>query len=194
MANFFEQFHQEEEQPENFFSQFHSEETIPQPTPLQMPEPGSYTQDDLVSNDSLYNPVRDFMVLRYGNQAVDGLERSEVVDRFLNNRRGVSSGNSVRGLSELDFLNEISEDSGAMATTGKAYNIYENMANVFSGQTTLAEKAEGVMDFTRSAIADPINLVSFGVGKIAAGGGVRIATQAAKKEAIKATDVVPSTS
>lgn len=186
MANFFEQFHQEEEQPENFFSQFHSQETIPQPTPLQMPEPGSYTQDDLVSNDSLYNPVRDFMVLRYGSQAIDGLERSEIVDRFLNNRRGVSSGNSVRGLSELDFLNEISEDSEAVAATGKAYNIYENMANVFSGQTTLAEKAEGVMDFTRSVLADPINLVSFGVGKLAAGGGVRIATQAAKKEAIKA--------
>ena len=149
-------------------------------------EAGTYTQNDIVENDELYNPVLKFMNLRYGEQATQGLDREEIVDRFLNNRRGVSSGNSVRGLSEMDYLNEISDNSDALAVTGKAYKIYEDMANVFSGQTTVGEKAEGVWDFARSAVVDPINLVGFGVGKLAAGGAFKVASQVAKKEALKA--------
>ena len=60
MANFFEQFHQQKE-PENFFSQFHTEEpTLPAPTAPQttLPEPGTYTQDDMVEDDQMFSIIQ----------------------------------------------------------------------------------------------------------------------------------------
>ena len=162
---------------------FSSETPVSNPS---LPEAGSYTQDDIALNDSLYGPIEKFMILRYGDQAVEGESREEVVNKFLNNRRGVAGGNSVIGLSELDFLREISGDDEAMVKTGQAYQIYEDMAGIFSEEATWSETMEGLKDYTMGAILDPINLVGFGIGKIAAGGGLRLATQAAKQQALKA--------
>lgn len=162
---------------------FSSEAPVSSPS---LPEAGSYTQDDLALNDGLYAPIEKFMILRYGDQAVEGETREEVVNKFLNNRRGVAGGNSVIGLSELDFLREISGDDEAMVKTGQAYQIYEDMAGIFSEEATWSETMEGLKDYTMGAILDPINLVGFGIGKIAAGGGLRLATQAAKQQALKA--------
>ena len=146
----------------------------------------NYTQDDLVNNDELFSSIKDFISLRHGTQAVDGKDRETIVDRFMNNRRGVASGNSVYGIGELDFLREIRGDQNANVVTGKAYQIYEDMANVFSSETSAAEKFEGVKDYARSIIVDPLNLVGFGTAKFVAGGAIRVASNFAKKEALKA--------
>ena len=159
------------------------EQTVVQSSSL---EAGTYTQNDLSKNEDLFQPVQKYMRIRYGDQAVDGVEREELVDNFLNSRRGVAAGNSVRGLSEIDFLNSISGDAESMAATGSAYKVYEDMAGIFSDKATWGETAEGTLDFVRSAVLDPLNLVSFGIGKVAAGGGLRIATTEARKAAIKA--------
>jgi len=187
MANFFEQFHQQKE-PENFFSQFHTEEpTLPAPTAPQttLPEPGTYTQDDMVEDDQMFSIIQNYMADRYGPLSMEGQDRESIVDSFLNNRRGVVSGNSVRALSEIDYINDISEDSAKMGNAAAAAALYENMAGLFSEETTFAEKAEGVMDFTRSAIADPINLVGGFIGKAVGQGALRVGSNEVKKRALK---------
>lgn len=70
---------------------------------IKMPEPGTYSQDDMSENDDIYKIIREYMFDRFGLQAVRNKSREEVVDKFLNNRRGVAAGNTVRGLNEFDF-------------------------------------------------------------------------------------------
>lgn len=147
---------------------------------------GEYTQDSMVENDSLYQPIYDYMELRYGLQAVEGQSREQIVDRFLNNRRGNAMGNSVRAISEADFLYDIKDDQDKLAKAGKAYGIYENMANMFSEHTTGWERAEGIMDATRSVILDPINVVGGIIGKAAGGTATKVGVKTLNKMATKA--------
>ena len=51
---------------------------------------------------------------------------------YLNNRRGISIGNTVRGLSEMDYINNIQGDSDKVARAASAYQLYENMANLYN--------------------------------------------------------------
>jgi hypothetical protein len=151
----------------------------------QMPEVGTYTQDDMVENDAMFNIIEDYMLDRYGIQAVEDKDRRTIVDDFLDNRRGVSGGNTIRGLTEIDYINDIKENPERLAKASAAYELYENMAGLFSKETTFAEKAEGIMDFTRTAILDPANIVGGIFGKLVAGGGVRVALAGARKLALK---------
>lgn len=151
----------------------------------EMPKAGSYTQDDIVENDKMFSVVESFMEDRYGLQSIRNKTRTSIVDSFLNNRRGVSAGNSIRSLSEMDYLNDISGNEDKLARAGAAYELFDNMANIFSSETSFAEKAEGVMDYTRTAIFDPVNLVGGLLGRVAAGGTVRAATSVGKKLALQ---------
>ena len=141
-----------------------------------------YSESDL-TRDEFYTPILEYMTDRYGEHMSD-YSRDEVVEKFTNNMRGFAGGNSVRAVSEIAHLNNIGDDEDRMARAGKAYSIYENMESLF-GDTTLGEKGEIVGDFTRSALADPINLIGFGIGKIFTGtgfkGGSQVALMAAKK-------------
>lgn len=153
-----------------------------QPTNV-LPEAGTYSQDDMADDDAMYSIIEGYMADRYGSQSFEGESRESVVDSFLNNRRGVVSGNSVRGLSEMDYINDIQDDTKKKARAAAAYQLYENMAGIFSDETTFGEKAEGVMDFTRSVILDPVNLVGGLIGKAAANVSLRVGTSAAKRAA-----------
>jgi hypothetical protein len=145
---------------------------------------GGYSQNDLVKDEFFY-PIKDYMVDRFGSQYEQEDDREKVVDQFLNNRRGVAGGNSVRAVAEYSFLNEISGDEDAMARTGKAYTIYENMEGI-TGDTTLGERAEIVGDFVRSAVFDPTNLIGFGIGKVATSSGFKAGSMTATIMAKKA--------
>ena len=151
-----------------------------------LPEAGTYTQDDIVENDYAYSIVEGYMRDRYGDEEVNEKTRESVVDSFLNNRRGVVSGNSVRGLAEMDYINDIKDDTDKKARAAKAYQLYENMAGIFSKETSFAEKAEGLMDFSRSVILDPVNLVGGLIGKAVAGGSLRVGTKGAQRVALEA--------
>ena len=66
----------------------------------------SYKEADVYTDARLYSVVEDYMLDRYGIQAVEGFTKEEVVNKFFNNRRGVAeAGNLVRVLSEADYIN-----------------------------------------------------------------------------------------
>ena len=136
-----------------------------------------YSESDLLSDD-FYQPIEDYMVDRFGDH-IRGSEREEVVEMFTNNMRGFAGGNSVRAVNEITYLNEVSEDEEKLARAGQAYALYEGMQSVF-GETSWGEKAEIVTDFARSAVLDPINVMTLGVGKVATGTGFKAGSQVAR--------------
>ena len=146
---------------------------------------GEYTQNDLYRNDEAFNKVFKYMESRYGLAALEGKSREEVVDRFLNNRRGATSGNSVRVLSELTWSIKATEEDKEAAR--EAYALFDNMGGVLGKNTTFAEKAEGVMDYARSAVLDPVNLLgpAAGLGRVGAKTGARAIQSVAKTVALK---------
>ena len=55
-----------------------------------LPEAGTYSQDDMAQDDVMFSIIKDYMDDRYGKERFKEDSREELVDRFLNNRRGVS--------------------------------------------------------------------------------------------------------
>lgn len=143
-------------------------------------EAGKYTEDDLL-NPEAQAIMRDSMATLYGDHFYE-MEGRELVESFLNTNRGVASGNIWRGGRELFAMN--GKDAEGMRKIGQGYFLFENMANIFSGETTALEKLEGVQDYVREAILDPINLVGLGLGKIVGSGVGRTTTAAARATAM----------
>jgi|TARA_B110000908_G_scaffold72820_1_gene87859 hypothetical protein len=144
--------------------------------------PDSYSEDDLV-DDKYYPHILAAMKDRYGIQAIEGESREDVVAKWLNNRTGVYLTNSTRVLSETAYMMDVvkSEDPDRMQIMGTQYALYEAMADVFSEETSLSEKAATVGRSVRTVILDPINLVSLGVGKVAGGVGVKAGVRVMEK-------------
>lgn len=146
---------------------------------------GEYSENTMVE-DGLYQPIEEYMNLRYGIQATEGKSREDVVNKFLNNRRANAMGNSISALSEADFLYGIKDDQEQLAKVGRAYGVYENMAGLFSEHTTAGEKAEVIMDSAWSLIADPINLAGGIIGRVVGGTATRVGVKTLNKMATKA--------
>ena len=155
--------------------------TVPELEPIKA---GTYSEDDLVK-DKYYNRIKDYMFLRYDVDEFRGLSREEVVTKFLNTMRGFAGGNSIRAVTEISFLNSLKENKDELATVGAAYALYEGQAGLFSKETTKGEKLGIVGDFIYSAVADPINLIGLGVGKLFAAGGTKVASKVAQDLAKK---------
>lgn len=152
----------------------------------KLPEAGSYSQSELSSDDDLYRPILDFMELRYGLQAVENKDKSEIVDMFLNNRRGNAFGNSISAVGEADFLYGIKDDQKKLAVVGRAYNVYENMATIFNSETTWAETGGVISDAVWYALADPVNLLGGFIGKAVGGTATRAGVKTLNKVATEA--------
>ena len=148
---------------------------------------GEYTPSSMVEDDRLYKPIKEYMDLRYGIQSTEGQSRQKIVDRYINNRRGNMIGNSVRALSEADFLYDIRNDEKKMAIAGRAYGIYQNMANsLTSDKASLGEKVDSVVDGVRAAVFDPLNLAAGVVGKAVGGTATKVGVKSLNNLAMKA--------
>lgn len=142
---------------------------------------GTYTQDDLSTDSRLYDPILRYMSDRVGLQAVEDASREEVVDMFLNERRGNAAGNSVRIGSNVDYMLDIKDSPERLRIAGEAYSVFEGMAGIFSDHATWSETGEGLVDYVRATLFDPINLVGGALGKAAGGTALRAGAQAVEK-------------
>ena len=50
------------------------------------------------------------------------------------------------------------------------------MAGLYSKETTAGERVEGTLDYIRTILLDPVNLVGGLIGKAAGGGALRLAS------------------
>ena len=145
----------------------------------------TYSQDDMSERDELFNPINDFVKSRYGIQAIENRSREEIVDTFLNNRRGVSAGNSIRAIAEVDWLMDAKKDPEKLLTAGKAYSIFEKMEGLTGEGVSWSEFGEGIKDYVGSVILDPVNLVGGFIGKAIGGTTVKASVMTAEKLAMK---------
>lgn len=152
------------------------------------------TQSDLARPEIYDNIILPHMKDLYGSGDFLGVgedaeslyhDREKGVDLFLNKMRGLSSGNLYRAGREMEFITKADEE--VMQRAGAAYTLFENMQNVFSGDDISGrERTEAILDYTRSVVLDPTNLLAFVGGKVWAGAGTKSATRLAQKAAMKA--------
>ena len=143
----------------------------------------TYSEEDLSARPELYNPIYTFVEDRYGMQAVKNKSREDIVNTFLNNRRGNAAGNSIRAISEVDYLMDVKDDPERLLKAGKAYAIFEGMESLTGEGVTWGEFGEGMKDYTSSVILDPINFATMGIGKVFGGTAIRAGTKAVEKMA-----------
>lgn len=137
----------------------------------------TYSENDLLS-DEFFVPIKDYMVDRFGTH-IEDIDKEEIVSMFVNNMRGFSGGNTVRAINEITYLNEVGEDEERLSKAGKAYEIFENLQPLMTGETTWGEALSGSLDYARSAVLDPANLLGLGLGKTATGVGFKAGSQVA---------------
>ena len=123
-------------------------------------------KDDLTKYQYV-TPIRSYMMERKG---VDYKNKSdeEVVDDFVQHMRYFNA-NTVTTTGELRFINKADEKTKAKAA--KAYEIYEQLGNVFQNDGAMGA-VDGVKDYIFAAAKDPTNyigLVTGGVGRLVAG-------------------------
>tara|TARA_R110002051_G_scaffold24603_5_gene60869 strand:- start:729 stop:4481 length:3753 start_codon:yes stop_codon:yes gene_type:complete len=128
------------------------------------------------------------LVERFMNQRFGGTERKtkqEVVDSYVNHMRNFYIGNSMTTLSELAYLNAAKRDSNSekLNTAGSAYHMFDNMNFGFS-DLSAGQTADAVWDYSRGLLWDPINAVSFGIGKVATIGAMKGSAELLKRAAI----------
>ena len=136
-------------------------------------EAGTYSPNDLAERDDTFEIIKTYMQDRYGLQAIEDQSREDIVEMFLNNRRGVAmSGNSVRVVSEMDYLADIRENETKLKNAGAAYLLYEEMQGITDDEYTWGETGWATLDVLRGVAADPVTWLSAGIGKVVAGAGL----------------------
>ena len=144
-------------------------------------------KDDLTKYQYV-TPIRSYMMERKG---VDYKNKSdeEVVDDFVQHMRYFNA-NTVSTTGELRFINKADEKT--KATAAKAYEIYEQLGNVFQNDGAMGA-VDGVKDYIFAAAKDPTNylgLVTGGVGRLVAGSysitGKKLVKESVKRAGLQA--------
>ena len=144
-------------------------------------------KDDLLKYEYL-TPIRSYMIDRkgvgYKNKKAD-----EVIEDFVQHMRYFNA-NSVSTTGELRFINKANQRTKDRA--GKAYQIYEQLGNVFQNDGAMGA-VDGVKDYIFAAAKDPTNyvgLITGGVGRLLAGSytiaGKKIVLDAVKRAGLQA--------
>ena len=144
-------------------------------------------KDDLTKYQYV-TPIRSYMMERKG---VDYKNKSdeEVVDDFVQHMRYFNA-NTVSTTGELRFINKADEKTKAKAA--KAYEIYEQLGNVFQNDGAMGA-VDGVKDYIFAAAKDPTNyagLITGGIGRLVAGSysitGKKLVKESVKRAGLQA--------
>ena len=105
-------------------------------------------------------------------------ERLEIWNNW---NRSFAGGQSVTTLNEVAFHVGASDEENA--AIGASFELFDKKGNIFTGTETIGETFDGVFDYLKAAIYDPVTLASFGVGKALTFGGTKAAAMALKATA-----------
>ena len=120
-------------------------------------------KDDLKKYEYV-NPIRDYMIERKGVDYQTATEE-DVVEDFVQHMRYFNA-NTVSTAGELRFINKA--DDRRKAKARKAYEIYEQLGNVFQNDGVMGA-VDGVKDYIFAAAKDPTNYLG-----LATGGAARV--------------------
>tara|TARA_R110000824_G_scaffold158720_2_gene332725 strand:+ start:441 stop:3917 length:3477 start_codon:yes stop_codon:yes gene_type:complete len=144
---------------------------------------------DQLSQDENFKVISRYMDDRFG-MTTDQYDKEKIIDSYVNNMRKFNFGQSVVTVGELSYLNKGNEQALARRRrlAGDAYNLFDSLGGAFSEGRTVGEKADAVYDYARALVIDPVNILSLGIGKLAASGATKAASQLAKKAAVEAAE------
>jgi hypothetical protein len=129
--------------------------------------------------------IEEYSVGRYGKEGAQQEDETdeEYLERFLTHVRGFET-NSISLLSTLDWVRGASEEE--KNNFAYAYSQLERMPGFLDegGGDTL----RGFRDYVGYFIVDPLNLIGFGAGKVAATGAQRAIIQVLKTQGKKAAE------
>ena len=142
--------------------------------------------DDL-NTDENFGIISRYMSDRFGMDETN-YDRSEIIDSYVNNMRKFNFGQSVVTGTELAHLynGDGEQLDQRRAIAGDAYNLFDSLGNLFQDDNTFWQKADGVRDYARALIVDPVNVVSLGAGKVAGAAAARTSVTAVKDLARRA--------
>ena len=131
--------------------------------------------------DGAFSVIADYMLDKTG-MSEDEYSREEIRDAYVNSMRGFNAGNSIDVVQEMSYLyrGEGEELVNRRNTASSAYNLWDSLDGAFSESNTLGQKVDAVGDYAKAIILDPVNIVSLGLGKVAAAGATRASTQGLK--------------
>ena len=142
---------------------------------------------ETLSIDDNYSIIKDYMSDRFGMEETE-YDKRKIIDSYINQMRKFNAGQSVVAVTELTHLNSGEGDQlkARRAKAAQAYELFDSLGGAFSKDRTIGEKLDAVGDYARAIVVDPVNLVSLGVGKLAASFTTRGAVQGAKQLAFRA--------
>jgi len=147
-----------------------------------------------LSQDENFEVISRYMDDRFG-MTTDQYDKQEIIDSYVNNMRKFNFGQSLVTVGELSYLNKGDEQALARRRklAGDAYNLFDSLDGAFSEGRTFGEKADAVYDYARALVIDPVNILSLGIGKLAASGATKAASQVAKRAAQEAAEAATKT-
>ena len=172
----------EVEQPFNLFAGLDEPDTAP----TQAEDPTEYdldvekTFDEFAADQGYIDSIKEYAVSRYGAEQaaeLDDKSNDEILELFLTEVRAFET-NSLNLMSMLDYARGASEED--KQNFGFIYSQLDKMPGFLSegGGST----ASGLLDYVGSFITDPINLVGFGAGRVAASGAKAAILQTFKQK------------
>ena len=135
----------------------------------------SLTREDIIKDKELVATLAEYGFKRNG-ETYDSAE--EAIDGFLEDYRALQS-NTVSAAKFINFVNNLDDekpdDAEFKQRLSKLYKVVDEEVDEVFGGTSFGQKAEAVGEYVGYALADPINFLGFGAGKIIAGTAGRAA-------------------
>jgi hypothetical protein len=140
---------------------------------------GKLTFEDLKKDPSVMQTIRRYSYDRYGTDYIDP---DEALEDFLSEYRGIQN-NTVNALTFANYASEI-KDENYKAQLGRLYKTFDDELENFSDVEDIGSGLAAAGEILAYNIADPINLLGFGAGKIVASTAGRVALKGVINKAL----------
>ena len=142
-------------------------------------EKNPLTLEDIKQNQSLMRTIARYSRDRYGKDYVDP---NKAVEDFLSEYRGIQN-NTMNALTFANYASEI-KDENYKAQLGQLYKTFDYELENFSDVEDIGSGLAAAGEILAYNIADPINLLGFGAGKIVASTAGRVALKGVINKAL----------
>jgi hypothetical protein len=144
------------------------------------------TLEDIKKNTDLMRTITRYASDRYRKNYFDA---NEAVEDFLSEYRGIQN-NTVNALTFANYASEI-KDENYKAQLGQLYNTFDDELENFSDVEDIGSGLAAAGEILAYNIADPINLLGFGAGKIVASTAGRVALKGVINKALSTASKRP---
>jgi hypothetical protein len=144
------------------------------------------TLEDIKKNTDLMRTITRYASDRYRKNYFGA---DEAVEDFLSEYRGIQN-NTVNALTFANYASEI-KDENYKAQLGQLYNTFDDELENFSDVNDIGSGLAAAGEILAYNIADPINLLGFGAGKIVASTAGRVALKGVINKALSTASKRP---